>query len=209
MSDDQNGPAVPINGTVPADGEYRITDDNTVEQWSTWAGFWDTAYAATSRYEAERYVNDKFRVACLGPEPEPVSEATGFDDVTAAKGGDGWDFIADSDKGGMWRSHASWGLDGWDIGDWPLVTVQSAQEGTGEDISFLVRTRVEGDLDVWRFRTQEEAFAKIDHIAWFYWLSDPSRYSEENMTREVMGADVDRFRGPFSWARLNATKAQS
>lgn len=146
--------------------------------------------------------DDEFRITCLGPEPEPVSKANDFDGLN----GDGYDFIAASEEGHMWYSHSAWGLDGWDLGDWPYVIIQTAQEGTGEDASFLVRSRCEGDIDVWRFRTQEEAHAKVDHLAWWYWLRSPDRYSDENMTREVMGADINRFRGPFSWTRLNESE---
>ena len=55
-------PAEPINGGVPADREYRIAG-STVEQWSTWAGMWDTAYHALSVVDAERYVREHSEVA--------------------------------------------------------------------------------------------------------------------------------------------------
>lgn len=135
--------------------------------------------------------DDEFRIDCLGPEPEAINHSSGFDGVND----DGYDFIASSDAGKMWRTLSGWGADGWDLGDWPFVIVQVAQEGTGDALAYLVRTRVEGDLDVWRFRTQKEAYAKIDHLAWWYWLRNGERYG---LTREALGADVDRYRGPYS-----------
>jgi hypothetical protein len=55
---DQTGPAVPINGPIPTDGEYRIVDDTTVELWTDWAGMWDTAYIAANAADAKRYVRE-------------------------------------------------------------------------------------------------------------------------------------------------------
>lgn len=49
---------MPINGTVPTDGEYRIINGSIVEQWSEWAGMWDTAFHASCPQDAERYVRE-------------------------------------------------------------------------------------------------------------------------------------------------------
>lgn len=50
--------AVPINGPIPNDGEYRIVDGPTVEQWTNWAGMWDTAYTAANTADARRYIRE-------------------------------------------------------------------------------------------------------------------------------------------------------
>lgn len=55
---DQSEPAVPINGPIPTDGQYRIVDETTVEQWTDSAGMWDTAYNAVNTADAKRYVRE-------------------------------------------------------------------------------------------------------------------------------------------------------
>jgi hypothetical protein len=60
MNTNQDGPAVPINGDIPTDGEYRIIGPgrDVVEQWSEWAGMWDTAFHASCSEDAERFVRE-------------------------------------------------------------------------------------------------------------------------------------------------------
>lgn len=43
---------------MPTDREYRIVDDTIIEQWSEWAGMWDTAYHASGKADAARYVRE-------------------------------------------------------------------------------------------------------------------------------------------------------
>jgi hypothetical protein len=55
---DSSGPASPINGSIPADREYRIVDTTVVEQWFEWAGFWDVACLTASDADAKRYIRE-------------------------------------------------------------------------------------------------------------------------------------------------------
>lgn len=59
MKTNLDGPAIPINGTVPADGQFRAAgDDGAVQQWSEWAGFWDLHHYEADRAAAEKFVAD-------------------------------------------------------------------------------------------------------------------------------------------------------
>lgn len=80
MSNDNDAPAVPINGPVPTDGEYRIVDGTTIEQWSAWAGMWDTAGHVLHPKDAERYVREHTRKV------EGIYKVAGTNRTTGALG---------------------------------------------------------------------------------------------------------------------------
>jgi hypothetical protein len=96
-----------------------------------------------------------------------------------------------------WRPIASWGLNGWDFGDWPCVVVHHRGETE-------LALDVEGDIDIDEFASREQRDRRTDELAFFYW---------KNRNREwVNGIDSHehlppQLRGPFSWGRLEASKA--
>lgn len=108
--------------------------------------------------------------------------------------GDGYDFMHEHAIPAGWRAVASWGRDGWDLGDWPYVCI-FFREHAG---SFYYLCHVEGDLTGYRFDTLEQLHAHTDGTARFYWEHDRDRGPDD--------LDSPDARGPFSWARLDAAK---
>lgn len=88
-------------------------------------------------------------------------------------GGDGYDWmdLASHQTGGAWRPIASWGADGWDLGDWPYVVVMYCRlRRPGDDgMTWGLAVYVEGDLDVRAFTDREEWLRAVDDTAHFYW----------------------------------------
>jgi len=118
------------------------------------------------------------------------------------EGGYGW--IEESRRDG-WRVVPSWGEDGWDLGAWPLVSVSFRERGG----KFEVVTYCEGDLEFRTFATETERSAFVDEIAEFYWHNETSIGPHElKFYRNFYptGPLPERFRGPFSWARLDAAR---
>ena len=80
--------------------------------------------------------------------------------------------------------------------------------------AYEMRSTVEGDTDVYRFATQEDRLAAIDYLFIWYGLGeDYDSWTVEGLThdkREALDAGTlrvpERFRGPFSWERLDAEK---
>lgn len=80
---------------------------------------------------------------------------------------------------------------------------------------YEMRQTVEGDTTVYRFATLEDRAAGIDYL--FVWYGLGREYDEwivEGLTHDKRdGLDAgalrvpERFRGPFSWERLDAVKA--
>lgn len=129
---------------------------------------------------------------------KPISTTTGFD-----PSGDGYDYLQNLEATGKWVALGSWGLDGWDLGDWPYVVYLISRTEDG----VAVRERCEGDLTTWTFPTPAEAFAYIDSIWHGQVQRDPSRFGFEAVPDDL---DTNpRFRGPFTWARLNASQAST
>lgn len=103
-----------------------------------------------------------------------------------------------------WQVPGSWGRDGWDVGDWPYQLIAYRKEAP-----FFVMTRTEGDLQVVQCDTLEEAIAKID-----WWVATLWRAHHRSVIEDPdfeVGPDGlptdNKFRGPFSWARLDAEGA--
>ena len=119
---------------------------------------------------------------------EPGGTWTGFDI------GDGYEFVGTLDELAGWQPISSWGLDGWDMGSWPLMVVGSYDAPDGS--RFATIGRCEGDLTVKMYASRDEREAALDAIAAYHW-----RINENGP-----GADVpeEHRRGRFSWARLDA-----
>jgi hypothetical protein len=92
-----------------------------------------------------------------------------------------------------WKPIPTWGRDGWNLGEWPLVVVYHRGE-------LELAVDVEGDIDIYECATREERDRKTDEIAFFYWKTNEEEW--------VAGIDSDEqmpphLCGPFSWRRLN------
>jgi hypothetical protein len=92
-----------------------------------------------------------------------------------------------------WEPIPSWGLNGWDLGSWPLVVVYHRGE-------IELTVDVEGDIDMEKFSTREERDRKTDEIAFFYWKNHEEEWVNGIASHEQM---PPALRGPFSWQRLN------
>lgn len=108
---------------------------------------------------------------------------------------DGYEDIEQAEKGG-WRSRASWGADGWDLGNWPYVSIQTAQR----DGKFLVQQIVEGDHDLYAFDTEADRDAALDYLFLWYAAGQdwaPLTYEQrEELDKGGFVAD-QKFRGPY------------
>lgn len=114
--------------------------------------------------------------------------------------GDGWDWMEEL-RG--WRATPSWGLRGWDLGDWPLVCVALCGRRTGEDPDqavYGVVTYVEGDVTAEAYATPEERNAAVDRIAALYWAVGQAD-GPPNVPR--VGPMLAEHCGPYSRARLD------
>lgn len=112
--------------------------------------------------------------------------------VGARVAGDGMEWAGAVEKLTPLRCPSAWGTEGWDLGRWPLVVVALGEV----DGVWLVAQRVEGDLYVDRYSTEEEAVAAVDNIAVSWWLSEGN-----GPPVEEIGTDPDavpaRFRGRY------------
>lgn len=126
---------------------------------------------------------------------------------------------AESARAHGWKARASWGLNGWDLGSWPLVvymfrdrpaegfTISSAEAlgslVASDHVGYELAEYIEGDLKVWRFPTNEMRSALVDTLAFWWWQN-----SGESWTAGLsIDAIPDHLRGPFSWARVDAVPA--
>ncbi len=132
---------------------------------------------------------------------------------------DGYDDMDLAERQG-WGTLSGWGRDGWDLGEWPYVVI-SERFRAGH---YEMRQTVEGDTTVYRFDSVEDCHAAIDYL--FIWYGIAKELDEWAV--EGLGAEFDaetgkytkregldagtlrvpeRFRGPFSWSRLDAETA--
>ncbi len=91
-----------------------------------------------------------------------------------------------------WEPILSWGLDGWDLGSWPLVIVY--HRGDTE-----LAIDVEGDITIETFSGREGRDRRTDETAFFYWKNHGEEWVKGIDSYEQMPANL---RGPFSWKRL-------
>ena len=90
---------------------------------------------------------------------------------------------------------ASWGRDGWDLGDWPYVKISHGQMPAG----FVVECYVEGDRSFYVTPDTATRDRVTDYLAWFYWTN------REELDCAFEDMPAERC-GPFSWARLDAER---
>ncbi len=114
------------------------------------------------------------------------------------RGEDGYDRIEMARTRG-WTAIPSWGLEGWDLGTWPLVVIFHRQSADGFELAY----NVEGDVTVYRYPTREVRDTATDCLAFWHW----KHYSEDWVDGvESIDAAPDRLRGSFSWDRLRASQ---
>lgn len=125
---------------------------------------------------------------------------------------DGWDDMeANGAKG--WRSVSAWGRDGWDLADWPYVVISHGTLKADGPGKYRLLSVCEGDHTVYTFDTPADRDAATDYL--FIWYGVGRSYDEwvaEGLTDDKRAAlDAGalrvpvRFRGPFSWARMDGT----
>lgn len=110
---------------------------------------------------------------------------------------DGYAFMAEGAKRG-WKPVASWGRDGWDLGDWPIVVYlfRDASDGRFERACY-----VEGDIAIDAFASAEERDRNTDAAALHWWQVQEAEWVAGIETVDQM---PDRLRGRFTAARLEA-----
>jgi hypothetical protein len=96
-----------------------------------------------------------------------------------------------------WEPISSWGLDGWDLGSWPLVVVY--HRGDTE-----LAIDVEGDIAIETFSTRAERDRRTDETAFFYWKNHEEDWVQDVSSHQEMPA---KLRGKFSWKRLEDERA--
>ena len=89
--------------------------------------------------------------------------------LPAADGDTGYDWIH-ALRGTEWWVVTNWGVDGWDLGNWPFVVVATCSVlPTGP---YGVAVYVEGDVAVRSYGSHAERITALDRIAEFYWRQD-------------------------------------
>lgn len=130
----------------------------------------------------------------------PLDGGYGID----VSGGDGYDWISRCDDAG-WQVPASWGRDGWDVGEWPYQVIAYRDE-----YPFAAMERVEGDLFMWRFDTADEVIDLVDRWVATCWLARQGQPTTPVIEVDRRNVPTDpQFRGPFSWSRLETQKENS
>jgi hypothetical protein len=109
---------------------------------------------------------------------------------------DGYSFMEGAGRLG-WQPIASWGRDGWDLGDWPLVVYLFRNRDRYERVCYI-----EGDVTIDRFDTAEERDRDTDAAALHWWQVNGESWVAGIDTADQM---PDHLRGRFSWARLEET----
>jgi hypothetical protein len=97
----------------------------------------------------QQLLSERYRVA-----PEV------FWQLSQMRGDDGYDRIEVAGGRG-WQAVPSWGLDGWDLGAWPLVVISHRRTTDGFELAY----DVEGDITVYRYPTRELRNAATDCLA--------------------------------------------
>jgi len=151
---------------------------------------------------------------------DPIAVTTTLREFEGKYIEEGYDFISVGEENG-WRAVASWGLDGWDLAEWPynvylfrevypilfrevyppiFAVYPSAQRAN----------YCEGDITIETYSTVEAREEATNETAMYYWLSKNEAWVagvERAEGRTTAAAEVpERFKGPFSWKRLNESK---
>jgi len=125
---------------------------------------------------------------------------------------DGWEDIEAAHKTG-WRPLSSWGADGWDLGNWPYVSIQiqdflrfevdennpSPASGVPR-VQFLLQSICEGDHDVYAFDSEADRAAALDYL--FLWYAAGQTWAPLTLDqREALDAGEfvvdEKYRGPY------------
>jgi hypothetical protein len=112
-------------------------------------------------------------------------------------GDDGYDYMRIMQPL-RWCVVSSWGLEGWNLGDWPLVVILHRRTTCGFELAY----KVEGDITVYRYPTRDLRDAATDCLALWHWIHDGKDWVDGV---ESIDAAPDRLRGPFSWERLTTS----
>lgn len=108
--------------------------------------------------------------------------------------GDGYDWMDEAMRDG-WRMVASWGRDGWDMGDWPYVVIGYRKL---PDATYVSIQRIEGDLQAWHHTNKDTLTAHLDGLARRWWKRNGNGPGDLNS---------DAAKGWYSAARLNERTA--
>ncbi|SLK12585.1 hypothetical protein [Arthrobacter sp. P2b] len=95
-----------------------------------------------------------------------------------------------------WAVIPSWGSEGWDLGQWPLVMVAGIRTADGIGNLFGVATYCEGDVTCTFYRSksqQHEAITKHAH----YWWKNGTAHGPTNLPETATGLP-DRDRRPYT-----------
>jgi hypothetical protein len=120
--------------------------------------------------------------------------------VAQVRGDDGHDRMKAAGGRG-WRAVPSWGIDGWDLGVWPLVVISHRRSADGFELAY----DVEGDITVYQYPTRELRDAATDCLAFWHWKHHPQEWVDGV---ERVDAAPDRLRGAFSWERLGGHQSE-
>lgn len=89
-----------------------------------------------------------------------------------------------------WHVVPSWGRDGYDLGNWPLVIVFVRNRNGRFEIAYYV----EGDVDMYSCPTPDIRKAIIDEIAFFHW-----NWEGKDWVKGITSVDElpDELKGPY------------
>lgn len=114
-----------------------------------------------------------------------------------ALSGDGYDDMDVATRQG-WQFIPGWGRDGWDMGEWPYVSI-GVRNTNGR---FQLMQIIEGDHTVYEFATQADRSAALDYL--FLWYAAdkgldgfPFTYEERQQLDAGKLTIDDQWRGPF------------
>lgn len=161
------------------------------------------------------------------PSAEPVSVETTTRYIAGRHCDDGYEFMEAAASDG-WRPVPSWGLDGWDLGDWPYLvfvfrdrrvcqncggkgglcpSAPPPHDGLAAGHSYIDRferaSYCEGDIRIETFASAADRSHSTDAEALAQWRREAADWVA-GVTDDAVPA---KLRGPFTWPRLNAAKA--
>lgn len=80
----------------------------------------------------------------------------------------GWDWMEEIEAAG-WGAVGSWGVDGYDLGQWPYVIIVIRRIEKGGRSYFGLGTYCEGDVTTRWFRAREALWEAVTKEAFFNW----------------------------------------
>lgn len=97
---------------------------------------------------------------------------------------DGYDWMDLINEHG-WYAVSSWGEDGWDLGEWPLVVVAATSTADRSGNVYGLAVYVEGDVTCTFYRTQEAQRAEITRHAHYWWMNRRAVDRPEGLTENI------------------------